>query len=81
MQYDMQLDYKGKIHYKKISHLQFVHHESHIEEPGTEPGPPPGPREMCVNRPSAPTSQRSHRICVTRNNPFFAFYRNIHYSF
>ena len=70
----MQLDYKGKNWLqKKISHLQFVHHESHIDQPGIEPGPPPGPREMCVNRPSAPTSQRTHLICVTRNNPLLLF--------
>jgi len=42
---------------KNFPHVQFVHHESHTDQPGIEPGPPPGQREMCVNRTSAPTSQ------------------------
>jgi hypothetical protein len=65
---------KGKFITKKnFPHLQFVHHESHIDQHGIEPGPPPEQREMCVNRTSAPTSQRTHWICFTRSNPLLLF--------
>jgi hypothetical protein len=57
---------------KTLSQCHFVHHKSHVDQPGTEPrSPRKRPAINCLGHGTAPSNSKSHWNCIQNFSPHF----------